>query len=187
MSGVVTYWRIAEGNTGVIETLTMMIGMMRSSAPRVRARAERILRDAHAYWLLPRPRTVMASDIVRAHVVYTWVQQRMRYVQDANEAVEVEHGRDRLEEELRSADVLLRDIEAVGFAEGDCDDYVILMGSLLLALDVPFTIEVVSSRADRIFDHVYLALLDGTVLDAITGQPFGWSVGAVTNHLTVPV
>jgi transglutaminase-like putative cysteine protease len=116
----------------------------------------------------------------------------MRYTPDAEA-----HGAFPLEDVLYAPDDLLAQIDAQGYAEGDCDDYVILLGALCVALSIPCQIEVLSTRDDRMFDHVYLRLVDDTVMDAIpsgpapigAGEPFGWEVPPerVTNRGVFPL
>jgi predicted transglutaminase-like cysteine proteinase len=75
---------------------------------------------------------------------------------------------------------------------GDCDDYVLLMGALLLRLGIPSTVVLTSGRDDGEYDHVFLEVPfpEGPVtLDAITGAGFGWRVPAdrITALERIPV
>lgn len=53
---------------------------------------------------------------------------------------------------------------------GNCVDYTVLMGSLLMALRIPFQIKVVEVEPDYGFEHVYI-ITDKYVLDPCLGQP----------------
>jgi transglutaminase-like putative cysteine protease len=165
----VHYWRISDGNLGVMQTVDFMRRMMLTPSPAVREQAEAILIAAR---MGPH-----ASDDLRANAIYAWVQKKMVYTADASHPVETDHGPDVLDEELRSPDYLLQRIAIEGRAAGDCDDYVILMGALLASVGVSFRIALISTKPDKVFDHVYLRLIaNGRAMDAITGQPFGWEV-----------
>lgn len=165
---LIRYWTIAKGNDGVRQTVDLILRMIRSPMPEIRQMAERIVRDAYV---------TDFNELVWASAIYRWVQRHMTYTPDASHPVTLADGSgDLLDEELRSPDYLLGQIHEQGTAFGDCDDYVILMGALLLAVGIPFQIVVISSSPSGIYDHIYLQLFDGTAMDAITNQPFGWSV-----------
>lgn len=159
---------IAPGNPGIRETVRAMIRLMRAPSPEVDARAERIRLS-----LPPGSRTSTSL----AMAVFQWVQSHLTYTVDgeAPDAHPLEHG----QEGLRSPDYLLRGIANWGTDRGDCDDYAILMGALLVRLGVPFDVVLISGRSDGEYDHVYLQVRtpEGVfVLDGITGRAFGWHV-----------
>jgi transglutaminase-like putative cysteine protease len=110
--------------------------------------------------------------------VYQWVQSHLTYTPDG-EAPDA-HPLERGQEGLRSPEYLLRGIANWGTDRGDCDDYVILMGALLLRLGVPLDVVLTSGRDDGEYDHVFLQTRADPqrtyILDGITGEPFGWHV-----------
>jgi transglutaminase-like putative cysteine protease len=160
---------IAPGNPGIRETVRAMIRLMRVPSAEVDSRAERIRLS------LP-PGT--QAPVTLAMAVYQWVQSHLTYTPDgeAPDAHPLELG----QEGLRSPEYLLRGIANWGTDRGDCDDYVILMGALLLRLGVPVDVVLTSGRDDGEYDHVFLRAHTQPrrtyVLDGITGQPFGWHV-----------
>ena len=109
--------------------------------------------------------------------MYQWVQSHLIYTPDG--AAPDAHPLERGQEGLRSPEYLLRGIANWGVDWGDCDDYVILMGALLLRLWVPLVAVLTSGRSDGEYDHVWLCAQtpEGVfALDGIKGHPFGWQV-----------
>ncbi len=160
------------GNAGVRErTIPTMWCLALCWSPVVRRQAELILYD-----LVPE----QSSSFLQAAAFYRWVQEHLTYAGDHL-----------VVEELRGPEQLLADIRARGYAYADCDDYVILLGALLAAMGIKFSIITTSAGADQIFDHTFLLVSTEQgeiVADPIpekTGapHPFGWHVpwGSVTN------
>jgi transglutaminase-like putative cysteine protease len=171
---MIRYTEIAPGNLGVLQTLARMQGMIHGS------QGSSWVRWATGQ-IPPGP------PLHRVGAIYEWVLRRMVYVLDGQAADSVP-----LEEELRSPEYLLAMISRQGTAEGDCDDFVLLTGALLVAHGIPARLVVTSAREDREFDHVFLEAWtrDGWLtMDGIHGQPLGWSVPAsgVTHRTEVPL
>ena len=171
---------LAPGNAGIVATARRMRGMILDHDPLTRQVAEDVLLE-----LPGQPDTYR-----QAEALYQWVQDHLQYVHDH---VHVE--------EVRNSNFLVNKIlSAPGQrAAGDCDDYVVLLGSLLTAVGIPVAIVLTSARPDGEYDHVFLRVQTSQGLvtaDAIPiGEtapeymPFGWEVpaGAVTNRLELPV
>jgi hypothetical protein len=88
---------------------------------------------------------VMGHDeIGEVRAITKWVQTHMVY---RKEPIGIEY--------FHTARRLLRDIEN-GVSAGDCDDFVILGGSLLGALGYPVGALIVDSSGDGVFNHVML-------------------------------
>lgn len=118
----------------------------------------------------------LAIDIVRAagvrqkdrlgevRAIHSWVQQRLRYVQDPA-----------WQELLTHAETLAFDAQ-----DGDCDDHSILEAALLGAIGIPTRFVVVGMKRDAPFQHVYseaMVMKTWVPLDAIMkDKPAGWSV-----------
>lgn len=54
--------------------------------------------------------------------------------------------------------------------KGNCVDYSILLGAILLNLNIPYVFKVVSFSTPNAYDHIYIVLKDGSVLDPVLGQ-----------------
>lgn len=151
---------ISEGNAGIYETVARMLAYIRNPSARVMGTAREIIAAAD----------FPSDPLTRALLLYTWALSHLVYVKDgAREGVDAEV--------LHDGDYLLREIANYGTAEGDCDDYVILLGSLFRVAGVPSAIMLSSSRPDKEYDHVWLLVIDpsGPVgVDGIRGDPFGW-------------
>jgi len=156
---------IGPGNQGIEDTVGEIWRHILSYAPVTRQVAESILRAAHVQ---------QSPDYLRARALYDWVQRHLSYTGDHV-----------LVEEVRGAVALLEDIADHGVAFGDCDDYVILLGSLLASIGIGFSLGLVSARPDQQFDHIFLIVfteLGREAADAIPpgpgqrGHPFGWHV-----------
>lgn len=102
--------------------------------------------------------------------VFDYVRQRVRYVRD-HYSVDQFSGPDR----------------TLAVGAGDCDDYSIVLGSLLMAIGNRVKLRVVQADGGASFNHIYiLANPDSsgrkwTPLDASVDAPAGWEVpGAAT-------
>jgi len=167
---------IAPGNAGILETVAHLRRLVAGASP------------ASVRWALSDAGPLPQEALTRAATLYAWVQAHMTYVADgaASDSMDImtPEGTRRLEEELRTPDYLLARIADEGRAEGDCDDYVILLAVLWRAVGLPVRPVLVSARADGEYDHVYVEVGVGSVgaravwlpADAIHGAPLGWRV-----------
>lgn len=112
--------------------------------PGVRAAAERILT------------TRINNDVARwVDTLTRWVKVHLTYVMDPDGA-----------EYIQSPLVLLKRIFMGQPAYGDCDDHVLLLGSLLVSVGVPVRVNGVMLPGADHFDHVILqALVNGRWTD----------------------
>lgn len=98
--------------------------------------------------------------------VYRFVRANVRYVRDIHAIDTFQTARRTLE--MRS---------------GDCDDFTITLGALLMAVGFPVRTKTIQTRSARDFNHIYLQVgLPPTrptrwkTLDASTPHPAGWEV-----------
>ena len=91
-----------------------------------------------------------ADNDVLSHerVVEAWVKERMRYLADPDGG-----------EYVQSPAVLLRIIGQNGFAYGDCDDHVVLLGAMLTSIGIPVRVAGVKAGGGPLFDHVVVEWL----------------------------
>jgi predicted transglutaminase-like cysteine proteinase len=96
--------------------------------------------------------------------VYSFIRANVRYVRDIDGIDTFQTARRTLE--MRS---------------GDCDDYAITLGALLMAVGFPVRTKTIQTKGSRDFNHIYLQVgLPPTkptrwkTLDASTPNPAGW-------------
>lgn len=169
------YQEIAEGNPGSLQTLALMRQMVVAPDPI----ADRAVSD-----ILSQPETEAMTPRQLAEAIFEWVRAHMLYTPDVNDGV--------LIEELRTPGYTLFEIERLGAAIGDCDDYVILLCGLYTRLGYPCRMVGVSRHDDRLLDHVYAQVqVEGQWItaDGIVEFPFGWEVPdeEVTNKIVYPI
>lgn len=153
---------IGNGNAGIYQTIAMMRSMLRRPSPRA---------DDVAFGI--KSQHPGATPWVLAAAVHTWVVSHMGYVEDYHELEGVG-----IDEALIEPELLLARVENHGKGLGDCDDFSILTGALLFRMHVPFDFVVASTRADKIYNHVFIqAHTDRGVIpmDGILGEAYGWS------------
>jgi transglutaminase superfamily protein len=152
--------KIPSGYRGTMRTAHFMGRLIRDGARDflVRRTATQVLRR----------RAVRAKDYLgEIKALFEWVQQNLRYTRDTFQ-VEVLHSARRLLE-LRA---------------GDCDDFSILLGSLLESIGHPVRLILTgpNPRQPKQFSHVYLEVncrgrwipLDATMPHAMGWQPRTW-------------
>lgn len=166
---------IDEGNTGSLQTLALMREMI--VAPD--AIVDRAVTD-----ILSQPYTESLSPFDLARAIFEWVRSHMLYTPDLNNGIVIE--------EVRTPGYTLFEIDRLGAAIGDCDDYVILLAALYHRLGFLVKMVAISRYEDKLLDHVYLqAQIDGQWInaDGIVDFPFGWEVPAdeVTNRVEYPI
>jgi hypothetical protein len=173
MLGGASEWftEVPDGVDGSIATLHRMAEIIREPDPAIDALVDAL--------------SIQNDDpleIVR--VLFEWVRSKMLYTPDMNTGIVVE--------EIRMPGYLLMEIFSLGRALGDCDDYVVLYGSILYRLGFPVTLEAVSTHDDQMFDHVYLStVVNGQriPMDGIVEEPFCWEIPSaeITNRMTLTV
>jgi hypothetical protein len=149
-------FKIPTGYAGTLRTAAFMARLIRDGARdfRVRRTALDILKR----------RAVRAKDyLAEIKALFEWVQQNLRYTKDTYQ-VEVLHSARRLLE----------------LGAGDCDDFSILLGSMLEAIGHPTRLVLTgpNPRRPRAFSHVYVeAFCNGRwiALDATMPHPMGWA------------
>lgn len=179
--------KLAWGNAGIAQTVQAMWRFIVGYDPeRGTAAAIGIIR-AHAEEILRAARVQFAPNALQAGAIYDWVQKHLAYVGDHV-----------LIEEIRTPASLLLDIDDTGSANGDCDDFVVLLGALLSSIGLRTRIATISLSADGVFDHTYLivqttqgAIVADAILKDAKGQPmpFGAAVPAelITNYAESPL
>ena len=169
---------IAEGEEGSRQTLARMRAMVLAPDPIVEAAVSDILSQ-----------TEHLSPAEIAHVIFEWVRDHMLYTPDVNtQWGHVGH----VIEELRTPGYTLLEIDRLGAAIGDCDDYVVLLCALYSRLGFRCRMVAISRSDDLMLDHVYMQVqVDGewTTADGIVAWPFGWEVPEeeVTNRVEFPI
>lgn len=148
---------LSRGEQGTIETVRAMRRLIRDGRvdPVVRNAAEEALR---AEGVKPR------DSYGEAKALFEFVRGHMRFTRDP---VNVE--------QLTTAQGLLLD-----HPNGDCDEYSILLGSLLESVGIPVRIKVVRRHSRQPWKHVYLeARINDRWVSADPThpqEPFGWEV-----------
>ena len=85
------------------------------------------------------------NDRANIMVVHRWVVNHMTYLADPDGA-----------ELVQTPLVLLRQIEQKGRAYGDCDDHVVLLGSMLVSIGIPARVAGVKLGGSPVFNHVVI-------------------------------
>lgn len=160
------YSILADGNAGIFQTLDRMREIIKAPSSMVRRLAQNF------------PRTDAGVE-----EVFYWVRTHMLYLEHPPS-----------EQTLTTPDALLSAVALAtdGRAIGDCVDYTVLIGAILYAMGFPLKLVVRSTRADRVFDHVYLRvqLSRGWVpVDGSSSAALGWEEedADVTARDTVPL
>lgn len=118
--------------------------------------------------------TTQRDKMAEVQAIHEWVLEHKHY---ANDPLNFEL--------LTPADYLIRDIEKDGSTTIDCDEAVILEGSLLEALGYPVTLSVISTTMNPSddYEHIYLSTeVDGQKipLDPIMDdKPMGWELEGI--------
>lgn len=156
---------IGGGNAGIADTLRAMRGLVDRSLldPRVISTAHGIVRALPARAHDLEARAIL--DWVRGHFRYT--RDPLPYDPDVGPA-----------DQVKTPGRLLGEIASTGVAVGDCDDYVVLLETLLRAVGLSAEAVVVSMDGGP-FSHVLVRYLSPVqrkwvTLDAITPNPPGW-------------
>lgn len=106
----------------------------------------------------PRVRDVATSVLVsrldndlerHASALTRWVKSRMRYLPDPDGA-----------EYVQTPIILLDRIRNDGFAYGDCDDHVALLGALMMSVGIPARAAAVKLHGSEWYNHVVVEYSD---------------------------
>ena len=168
----VTYIKdIGFGGIASLRTIEEMAFLINSSLKDwgVRETAQDIVRDVRE-----------RDKLTEAKSVFKWVQSKVRYTYDPKGL-----------ETIQTPKVLLEDIANKGRAYGDCDDFTVLIGSLLRGLGHTIRIKAVSFKPSMTLSHVYLEdninnkwiVLDGIKKD----ESMGWESSRVNRSITLNV
>lgn len=95
---------------------------------------------------LPLLRSRVNNDIQsNARAITQWVMSRMVYLADPDGG-----------EFITTPIVLLNQIRQKGFAYGDCDDHVVLLGAMLVSIGIPARAAAVKLGGGEWYDHVVI-------------------------------
>jgi transglutaminase-like putative cysteine protease len=149
------------------QTIERMIDIARSSSssPKIRNVVNSCLSDL--------PDNPTNKDLARK--LFYWCKNNVRFVEDEKVLAQKLGYKDVYQELLIVPDVLL----SMPTPMGDCDDYSMLLASLLVCAQIPccFTAIAVDANQPERFSHVYVtALLDGKwcAMDVPYGNTLGW-------------
>ena len=110
--------------------------------PRLRAMAvEVVSQKCGEKWCTPEKNN---PEEVKA--VFAFVRKHVRYVRDPI-------GIDTFQHALRT---LHKDVSSIGFGGGDCDDYTIVLGSMLGAIGFPVKSRIIQTTDADSWNHIYL-------------------------------
>lgn len=150
---------LAQGYPGIRQTVLSIVALIRrgSELEDIRALSRRITEQAR-------------NDLERIVRIFYWVKSHLHYTRDPLDIELVKH-----------PSRMLREIEAGGYARGDCDDYTVLMGSLLEALGIPTRVRIIRTKGNELFNHVFPEVfvrgrwipLDATLKNSIPGKLYG--------------
>lgn len=158
---------IPDGKPGILTTLSRMADIIRDHSQYVSDFALRMLEQLEE--LDP---TLTSAE--QAAVIFNWVHQHMIYVDD--EMVDLGNGAV-YSDVLKHPEVTLTEIQRLGSSTGDCDDQILLLGSLYH--DIGWGVILVNIKTLEGTEHVYLKVVtpDGTyAADPIVQEEFGWEL-----------
>jgi predicted transglutaminase-like cysteine proteinase len=120
-------------------------------------------------------KTPSDADLVRA--IYWWVKNRVKFREDGDILTREMEWRDPYQELLISPEILI----GMPQAQGDCDDFSMLLAALLVAARIPvwFVAVAVDEREPWRWSHIYCKVFlkdEGrfVTLDASHGKFPGW-------------
>lgn len=122
-----------------------------------------------------------------AEALLYWVRGHMLYTPDPPG-----------EEYIKWPTVLMNEIRTLGRAVGDCDEYVMLYGTLTVARHIPTSLVVIAREplddgaGEYQFDHIYTALAVGPREELVPVDPsgdvaMGWEYERVYNKEVYPI
>jgi len=156
-------YQIPDGLDGIYLTLALMAELARSASldSDIRARAVTIISDVPA-----------RDTLHEAVAIFNFVQARIRYTGDAEDAELLSHPAATLQSGV-----------------GDCDDMATLLAALLLSVGISCQFVAVGFHAGEL-QHVYVAaLINGqwVSLDPTEPYPAGWTPPNIVEMQTWPV
>lgn len=140
---------IPDGNPGNAITLSRLRALIRRRSPVVDLRARLITELAEE----PEQQFIRCFAYVRSHMTYLEDERRT----SPFPILDTLRSGESHVEDISSPDVLLWLIDQHGTAEGDCDDYVSLLGALLYSLGHRVSLVGISTRPDSVWNHIYLS------------------------------
>jgi hypothetical protein len=158
---------IPDGKPGILVTLSRMADIIRDHSQYVSDFALRMLEQLEE--LDP---TLTSAE--QAAVIFNWVHGHMIYVDD--EMLDLGAGVV-YNDVLKHPEVTLTEIQRLGSSTGDCDDQILLLGSLYH--DIGWGVILVNIKTLEGTEHVYLKVItpDGTyAADPIVQEDFGWEL-----------
>lgn len=100
--------------------------------------------------------------------IFYWMRANVRYIRD-----------------MHSIDTFARAMRTIEARGGDCDDYTIATGALLMSIGYPVRMKTIQTRGSNDWNHIYLqvGLPPGSptkwrTLDASVDQPAGWEASS---------
>lgn len=100
--------------------------------------------------------------------IFNWMRANVRYIRDMST--------------IDTFALAMRTIEARG---GDCDDYTIALGALLMSIGYSVRMKTIQTNSSEDWDHIYLQVglppgkpTKWRTLDASVAQPAGWEAPA---------
>lgn len=125
-----------------------------------------------------------------------WCIAEKDYWGEVQEVFNSVRGAVRYVHDIHNVDTFQAARRTVDFHGGDCDDYVITLGSLLQSIGYPIILRIIQPKTERDFSHILLLAglppTDPTqwvALDASTNQPAGWHppAGSIARVKDYPV
>lgn len=160
---------VGTGDQAIRNTLKLMKKIITESAKNyyVRRWAEKITE-------------LSPSDIDRIKSIFTFLTERTRYLKDT-------HGN----ELLKIPQVSLELLEMGEIPQLDCDDYTILVLSLLKSIGYPVAVKAIAIKPDRKFKHVYgMTKVKNTWVPLDLTKPeygFGWEYNKPTRIMEIMI
>lgn len=110
-----------------------------------------------------------------------WCIPEKNYWGEVQEVFQSVRGAVRYVHDIYNVDTFQAARRTVDFHGGDCDDYVITLGSLLQSIGYPIILRIVQPKTENDFSHILLLAglppvnpTQWVALDASTNKPAGW-------------
>lgn len=165
----VIHREIPDGRDGTLVSLSRIAEIIREHPPSVTQFSQCMIEQIEE--LDP-----SLTSAEQAAVIFNWVHDHMIYVDD--ETLDLGAGVE-YTDVFKHPEVTLDEISRLGSTTGDCDDYIILLGSLYQSIG--WGVILVQITTIEGVEHVYLRVVtpDGTyAADPIVREDFGWELPA---------